>query len=408
MKKKRKPCHTQMGAYKKFLFDLNEIIELTEFNLKLQDIPNEFRRKMYDSRVRIPNPEAANSFITSKELKRITQKAKEYYRSKPIKNDDKALSPYQLMLLSCYGRVMTDKFSKEIGDKNHPEYKGFKHTGTKILETFHTNFFLCYFRMIVQLGRPDYKYYGLNIRWGTIWKDSPYLELVTELHGVPAESCKVKINGILRPAFRLGNAVDEINFEWISIDKSLIHGFYTGKKQKLDVYIQSHALKRLEQRLDLLNQESRNYVLWENTNDIVNFEVHKGYLLLPVMVYEVKLGYLMANIVGDKLLFRTFLFITHNCTPEGDKLRKISGLGKEDIVYWKIDRLSTFLNLDEQKHSALFELFKKAGLEDLIKLKDKDFHIDEIQTDALDGLLQYIEQGKLERELYPDECEVVG
>ena len=41
-----------------------------------------------------------------------------------------------------------------------------------------------------------------------------------------------------------------------------------------------------------------------------------------------------------------FVSITHNFSPEGDKLKEISGLGKHDISYWRIDRLSTFVNLD--------------------------------------------------------------
>ncbi|HKL31168.1 MAG TPA: hypothetical protein VJ919_01470, partial [Tangfeifania sp.] len=132
----------------------------------------------------------------------------------------------------------------------------------------------------------------------------------------------------------------------------------------------------------------------ENTHTITQFEFYKGYVLLPVMLYDVKVGYLMAKVVKDKVLFRTFLFITHNFSPEGDKLKEISGLGKYDISYWHIDRLSTFVNLDGEKYKELLDLFQKAGIKNFEQLKEKGFDIDNLQTVNLDGLMNYISKGK--------------
>jgi hypothetical protein len=81
------------------------------------------------------------------------------------------------------------------------------------------------------------------------------------------------------------------------------------------------------------------------------------------------------------------------------RLRKLTGLGKEDITYWKIDRLSTFVKLKEEKYPGLIELFCKAGLEQLMELKNKEFTIDSMQTANLDGLTEYINRGKNEFKL---------
>jgi hypothetical protein len=89
-------------------------------------------------------------------------------------------------------------------------------------------------------------------------------------------------------------------------------------------------------------------------------------------------------------LFRTFLFITHNCTPEGDKLKQVTGLQKEDMKYWKIDRLSTFVNLNDKKYPGISNLFKTAGLEDLLHLKDKSFDVNKMQEANLDGFLKFM------------------
>ena len=72
----------------------------------------------------------------------------------------------------------------------------------------------------------------------------------------------------------------------------------------------------ITERLDLLDKEAVNYVLWENTVNIKEFVFYKEFILLPFYLYKVKVGYLSALITEDKLLFRTFLFITHNSTPE--------------------------------------------------------------------------------------------
>ena len=146
--------------------------------------------------------------------------------------------------------------------------------------------------------------------------------------------------------------------------------------------------------MDLLNREAINYTLWENTHTISKFENYRSYLLLPFKVFDVKIGYLVANIISEKLLFRTFLFITHRGTPEGDRLKALTGLGKHDISYLCIDRLSTFANLDEEKYPGLIRLFCGAGLENLMRLKDKDFHIDSMQSANLDGLAEYMARGK--------------
>jgi hypothetical protein len=248
--------------------------------------------------------------------------------------------------------------------------------------------------MITQLSNPCYKYYGVKLRTAALHKDKPMLEIVIDAFGIPAPKNTMLIDGVKRPTYQLGKATAKEPVVWITVNKNVLGDYYKGTKEELDVYIQSHAMERLSQRLDLLNKGAINYLLWENTHSIKQFEFYKGYILLPVLLYDVKVGYLMAKVVEDKVLFRTFLFITHNCSPEGDRLKKISGLGKHDISYWHIDRLSTFVNLDENKYKDLIELFDEAGIKDFQQLKEKDFDIDQLQAVNLDGLMEYIEQGK--------------
>jgi len=394
-KKKKKNPQPQMSGYKKFLIDMQEALKFIRIDTELQNIPGEYKRLMYDYRLRISNPVAANALISPKELKNIADKTKRYYREQNI--DDKKgnrYSTYQLMLLYCFIAVRTKMLEKETGDKNHPQVVEMKKTSDGMFKTHYTYFLLHYFRIITQLSNPCHKYYGVKIHVAAIFKDNPMLEIVIKAVGIPTPKRMILIDGVTRPAYRLGKAHAEELVEWIKVDKKSLGGYYRGKKEVLDVYIQSHALKRMAQRLDLLGKGAINYLLWENTHTITQFEFYKGYVLLPVMLYDVKVGYLMAKVVKDKVLFRTFLFITHNFSPEGDKLKEISGLGKYDISYWHIDRLSTFVNLDGEKYKELLDLFQKAGIKNFEQLKEKGFDIDNLQTVNLDGLMNYISKGK--------------
>lgn len=400
-KRKKTSCQPEMGAYKHFLIDMYEALHQMHITSGFSDLSNEFKRMAYDYKIGIWNPTAGNELITPMELKIFAERAKRDYRERTFLAGDMCLSTHQMQLIFAFFSARTIELEKEKGDKNHPKVIEFNEAKNGILKAFYARFVLGYFKMITRLSNPTQKYYGTYIRMAPFYKEKPKLEFICDIFGFHAQKCMVSINGCKRPAFQLAkplsSAVTPIG--WLSVDVSLLGNFYKGSKKALDVFIQSHALTRLKERLDLLHQEAINYALWENTHTISQFVSYHGYLLLPFKVFDVKIGYLVANVAENKLLFRTFLFITHNSSPEGVRLRKLTGLGKEDITYWKIDRLSTFIKLKEEKYPGLIELFCKAGLEKLMELKDKEFTIDSMQAANLDGLTEYINRGKNEFKL---------
>ena len=401
--KKRKKASTQpvMGGYKRFLNDMYEAMHQIHITGSFSDLSNEFKRTAYGHKIGIWNPTAGNECILSSELKIFAERSKREYREKTIQAGDRYISSYQIQLICAFFSARSKEIERETGDKMHYSVVDFNNAKSQLIKTFYTMFLLCYFKMITSLSNPAQKYFGAHIRIAPIVKEKPKLELICEVFGFQPQKCMISINGCKRPAFQLAKpfASEKIPVVWISIDVSLLGDFYKGSKTALNVFIQSHALTRLKERLDLLDQEAINYALWENTHTIEQFESYQGYLLLPFKVFGIKIGYLVANVVEDKLLFRTFLFITHNSSPEGSRLRKLTGLGKEDITYWKIDRLSTFVKLKAEKYPKLIQLFCKAGLEKLMELKDKEFTIDSMQAANLDGLSEYITRGKNELKL---------
>lgn len=398
-KKRKKPSpKPEMGGYKHFLIDMYEAMRQFHVTSGFSELSSEFKRTAYDFKIGIWNPTAGNELVSSNELKIFAERLKRDYHEKTFVNGDTFLSTYQIQLIYAFFSARSLEIEKKYGDKMHPKVVEFKDITSELIKTFYARFALCYFRMITRLSNPDQKYYGTYIRLAPFYKEKPKLEFICDLFGFQARKSMITINGLKRPAFQLAKPImsGTTPIVWISVDVSLLENFYKGNKKVLDVFIQSHAMTRLKERLDLLDQEAINYALWENTHTITQFINYHGYLLFPFKVFGVKIGYLVANVTDDKLLFRTFLFITHNSSPEGTRLRKLTGLGKEDITYWKIDRLSTFVKLNEEKYPGLIQLFCEAGLEKLMDLKDKKFTIDSMQTANLDGLTEYINRGKTE------------
>jgi hypothetical protein len=397
--RKKGPAKQQGSSYNHFLQEMQLVLKMFFPERDFKTIPDEYKRMMYHYNIRINNPKAGNEYINSNELKIISDKIKKYYRKALPEHDDKKLSTYQIELLYCYSSVRVKELEKHAAE-NEEEINIFKDLAQEMLTAFYSRFLIDNFKIITQLSNAGHKYYGIEIRPAAIFKDNPSMELVTEIYGIPVQKYMMEINGIKRPVFQLGKALATTPVEWITVDASLLRNFYKGEKKDLQVYIQSHALSRLKERLDMLDSEAINYTIWENTNSIQKFEYYQGYLLLPYRVFDLKIGYLAANVIEERLLFRTFLFITHNSTPEGDRLKKITGLGKEDISYWRIDRLSTFMKLNEKQHSSLIRLFHEAEIDDLMQLKDKDFNIDTIQEANLDGLAEYINKSKREPSIF--------
>jgi hypothetical protein len=393
-KRKRKITKAPQGGYKRFLKDVYNSLLLFNLDYMYKDVSVSNKRLMHRAYIRLKSPLAGNDHISPKELREISEKTKKYYHERSYHINDIPISCHQFHVLNAFISVQANEIKKKAGSEDHPEALSAKESAENVFNNFLNLYEMCYFRAMTQLSNPDQKLYGMQMDFAPMRDDDPKLELITKIFGIPARKCMMNIDGHKRPAFQLGNPSASEPLEWVSLNRGLFGKYYKGNKDELDVYIQSHALRRLRERLDLLDQEAINYALWENTCNIESFVIYRGYLLLPFQIFDVKIGYLAAKIIDDKLLFRTFLFITHTSTPEGDRLKELTGLAKEDMSYWRIDRLSTFVKLDEEKYPELLMLFKEAGMEDLLQLKTKDFNIDDMQVANLDGLVDYLRTGR--------------
>ena len=142
------------------------------------------------------------------------------------------------------------------------------------------------------------------------------------------------------------------------------------KGLKLDVYMQDHALKRLNERLDLFSPGELYYnvgISIEESN-VVTLGPDRG--LIGYYFYGYLLGYLLTEVIDGIAVIRTFLFLTNDDTPQGKKLHQLLRSNKLDKSYTGLDQLSTFIYGNLKEDDKLYSLLKEAGCSVLLNLNE--------------------------------------
>jgi hypothetical protein len=140
--------------------------------------------------------------------------------------------------------------------------------------------------------------------------------------------------------------------------------------KEVKIYIQKHALRRLEERIDCLTIDEIHASIFTSFFNPEVVKATKNRILIAFSILNSKVGYLSAEYIDDALLIHTFLFITNNGTPEGQKLTELTGLGKLDKKYLIIDKLSSFINSDIGENEKLRNIFEKAGCSCLFNIEE--------------------------------------
>jgi hypothetical protein len=155
--------------------------------------------------------------------------------------------------------------------------------------------------------------------------------------------------------------------DWLTYTKAEL-GIRCGKgSEPLNVYIQPHALRRLAERLDCIDPIHLSINLYFSLRFPVITEGRHNYFLILYQVKAFRAGYLVAGIHEGTIVIHTFLFLTNNGTPEGEKLAAATGLAKLDKEYLTIDKLSTFWESDIQTNEDVKRIFINAGCASLFE-----------------------------------------
>ncbi|MBN2595933.1 MAG: hypothetical protein JXR82_04015 [Marinifilaceae bacterium] len=213
----------------------------------------------------------------------------------------------------------------------------------------------------------------------------------------------IAIEGKRRPIIQFGWPIANGGIWYFKIRSDEIKAIYKGEKKELEVYIQSHAIMRFEERTKPLSLLACRLFMANVFRNFKVVHVKDGKIFLPLYYGHVKIGYFVAAIIDEKVIIKTFLFITHRSTPEGHLLEKVSGLGKKDISYWRFDSVSSFLSNPPKEDSLIKKIMQEAGIHQLFDLKNvialnsnqKDVDWAEVE--------EYIENGREERLQIPEE-----
>lgn len=215
----------------------------------------------------------------------------------------------------------------------------------------------------------------------------PGLVFCIDLYGMKTEVQTFKVEGANRPAYRVGYYLssDTSRLSFVGIKPEQI---FLPPGKEMPVYIQMHALDRLAERLDDVITGILFFNLYTSLKSLKVCKNRKGELLFEFSLFGKKVGYFVAIVIGQQILLRTFLFLTNNGTPEGEKLHANTGIMKEDKIFLQIDKLSTFLESDLKNNERLKAIFIDAGCASLFEVGLESSNRSE--SDPLKSMADYI------------------
>ncbi len=221
-----------------------------------------------------------------------------------------------------------------------------------------------------QLGKPNFE---------MVNNDRNKLRLLNYiLHRQEREEKEIVVDNESRMAMRMTFGFGNVGAKDLLIKAETLGIESPFGSMELPVYIQNHALKRMNERLGQLYITDAMLEICFALQAAKFVVVKKGHALLEFKLSNCKVGYFKIVLTEGVLLIQTFLFLTNNGTPEGDKLNELLGMQKADKKYWEIDKLTTFLASDIEENETLKQIFINAGCKSLFdykrapKLSDKD------------------------------------
>jgi len=191
----------------------------------------------------------------------------------------------------------------------------------------------------------------------------------------PLDIQQVTIKGEKRPVIQTGmlhnpESVSSI-FVPFKISGEMLNINSTFSKLMIPVYIQQHALNRIMERSGYLIPGMCKLDLTLVILAPVITRIGKNRFLIEYRMSGIKTGYLFTELIDGMLIIITFLLLTNNGTPEGDKLAELTGLGKLDKEYLMIDNLSSLASSDILESEVVCKLFRDAGCQSILDACEK-------------------------------------
>ena len=176
-------------------------------------------------------------------------------------------------------------------------------------------------------------------------------------------------DGERRPAWRCGiPAVLGDVFEWTSWPAE-VRSAPLGSPPA-DVFVQSHALKKLRERVPVAIVDTGFLEAWACYSLKRQVLIPQGpkNWLVEFRIKDARLGYFTAVEIDGRILVTSFLTLTMRDTPEGKLLRKRLGLRADEIEWLRADSLPFFTQSDVAEDSELRAILTECGCGHLFDL----------------------------------------
>jgi hypothetical protein len=204
----------------------------------------------------------------------------------------------------------------------------------------------------------------------TLYAEKPAMKYVRLHNGVGGGS---------RPMHRVGTPNVWNGIEWTSWSRAVLKGHWAEElgidgDAQWPVFVQSHALKQLRDRLDVYA-----YADWAEHwmhQSLANPKIVSRLgddLLVAFEVQGKRLGYLVVTPGDGWVGVRTFLFLTMAQTPEGKLLERRLKLTRDEVTYWRLHELSRFTQTDLKDDPELRRLFSECGCGQLFELAEDEY-----------------------------------
>jgi len=149
----------------------------------------------------------------------------------------------------------------------------------------------------------------------------------------------------------------------------------SNNTRPLKIYIQSHALKRLQERLDTRSSFSRYSALTQSILSCEMVNAQHGQILFACRdLSQNLLGYLPFTVEGDHLYVLSFLPLVSPKVPEGKLLCETLNVSKDDLIFLGMDKLSFYKDTDFDSIPTLRNALIEAGMWHLTEIGiDEEF-----------------------------------
>jgi hypothetical protein len=194
------------------------------------------------------------------------------------------------------------------------------------------------------------------------------IENIILVHSYSPEKISIAIEGDkYRPAIKVCFALSA-DIQNIKVKRSLLGLKDSAADSEIDIYIQMHAMQRMKERLDCLDIVGINLGIFFSLKKLKIIKTGENDYMIEFRMDSILIGYLVAHIQDEKLIIRTFLFVTQARTPEGKRLKELYGLGRLDVSYLELDKLSTYIYNDLCTNPGVSNIFQEAGCQYLLDL----------------------------------------